>query len=97
MASDCKQVSPSDLKYLENFSNPYVKLIVACRICNKEQSFKYQATWKRHFLTHGDDKPYKCSVCPKSFIQAFQLRNHYKNKHGMAVDENNITVKQEVG
>lgn len=68
--------SKFDLKYLEAFDNPYVKISVVCKICSKEQSLKYQATWKRHYLTHVDDKPYKCDYCKKSFIQQMQLRKH---------------------
>ena len=75
-----KQLSKSDLKHLENFSNPYVKIILACTVCNKEQSLKYQSTWKRHFLTHAsdDNKPFQCTVCNKAFVQSTQLTSHMK-------------------
>ena len=41
----------ASLKYVENFSNPYVKLIIVCKICNREAS-RFQNNWKRHYLTH---------------------------------------------
>lgn len=65
-----KAMSNSGLKYLEHFDNPYVKILLACKVCNKEQSLKYPATWKRHFLTHADkeDLPHKCTFCEKRFV-----------------------------
>ena len=77
-----KQVSKSDLKYLENFTNPYVKIILVCIVCNKELSMKYQSTWKRHYLTHvnDEDKPFKCVHCNRAFVQSTQLTSHMK-KH----------------
>ena len=68
----------SGLKYIEHFDNPYVKICLLCKICNKEQSLKFPATWKRHYLTHGtdDDKPHCCSVCGKRFVQAGNLNKH---------------------
>ena len=70
--------SNSDLKYLENFNNPYVKIILACKVCNKEQSMKFQNTWKRHFLTHSsdEDKPHKCEICGKATVTAQQMKSH---------------------
>jgi len=75
-------LSKDNLKYLENFSNPYVKIILVCIKCNKELSMKFQSTWKRHYLTHVDDadKPFKCQECGKAFVQSTQLTSHMK-KH----------------
>jgi len=75
-------LSKDNLKYLENFSNPYVKIILVCIKCNKELSMKFQSTWKRHYLTHVDDadKPFKCKECGKAFVQSTQLTSHMK-KH----------------
>lgn len=76
-------MSASDLKYLEHFSNPYVKLNVSCKICNKEQSFKFQSNWRRHYLTHAsaEEKPHNCVYCDKSFVQADKLKLHIKALH----------------
>ena len=70
----------STLKYLENFTNPYVKVIVVCKICNKEQSLQYQRNWKPHYLTHVSDeeKPHKCVFCGKSFVTTTNLKTHLK-------------------
>lgn len=75
----------SDLKFLENFDNPYVRISVFCKVCSKEQSLKYQHTWKRHFLTHSskDDLPNKCPHCGKGFIQAHDMRKHVERKHAV--------------
>ena len=82
-ASQRKLLGVSDLKYLESFENPYVKITLQCKVCGKEQSLKHQHTWKRHFLTHAADeeKPFKCTLCPKSFIRSSQLRNHEARQH----------------
>lgn len=76
-----KKLNTGDLKFLESFNNPYVKVVVLCKECGKEQSLKHENTWKRHYLTHVDEKPFKCSLCPKSFIRASQLRTHEARQH----------------
>jgi len=70
----------SDLKCLESFSNPYVKIIVCCKICNKEQSLKFRFTWKRHYLTHAspEGKPFKCTFCEKTFSRSDGFKLHLK-------------------
>ena len=75
-----KSISNSGLKYLENFENPYVKITLVCKVCNKEQSLKYPNTWKRHFLTHAakEDLPHKCTFCEKAFVTSTNLKNHMK-------------------
>ncbi|XP_066915834.1 zinc finger protein sens-like isoform X19 [Clytia hemisphaerica] len=90
----------SDLKFLENFDNPFVKVSVFCKVCSKEQSLKYQHTWKRHFLTHASDseKPHKCQHCSRSFVQSTQLKSHMKSAHKHSVkveDASNSFVKME--
>lgn len=77
----------TSLKYIENFSNPYVKIILVCKVCNKEQSLKNSGNWKQHFFTHasGAEKPHKCEHCVKSFIRADQLRKHIFRCHPIDV------------
>ena len=76
-----KSFDNSSLKYLENFDNPYVKVIVVCKVCNKEAS-KSTAQWKVHYLTHvsEEERPFKCELCGKGFVQKIHLQNHMK-KH----------------
>lgn len=71
------------LKYIENFTNQYVKIILVCKICNKEQSLKFSHNWKKHYLSHVSDeeKPHKCPHCPKAFVTAPQVKKHIKAHH----------------
>ena len=80
-SSTSTALSNSSLKYLENFDNPYVKVIVVCKVCNKEAS-KSSGKWKIHYLTHvsEEERPHKCDICGAGFVQKIQLTNHMK-KH----------------
>lgn len=78
----------ASLKYLENFNNPYVKIVIVCKICNKEQPSKFAGNWRQHYMTHSDKKPHQCAHCPKGFIRADQLRKHVQAKHGGASTDN---------
>ena len=81
-------------KYLENFNNPHVKLVLVCKMCNKEQTSKHPHVWKAHYLTHVPDheKPFKCNQCGSGFVQTNQLKSHMM-KH--TKKENIQTFKQE--
>ncbi|XP_066915816.1 zinc finger protein sens-like isoform X2 [Clytia hemisphaerica] len=70
----------SSLKYLENFSNPYVRLVVLCKICSKEQTMTSAGNWKQHYFTHvsEEEKPHRCDICHKGFITAPHLKKHLK-------------------
>ena len=82
----------TDLKILEQFNNPYVKVCVLCKVCNKEQSLKYTHTWKRHFLTHSseDARPHRCTSCGKTFVQSGNLKKHFQSVHKHEVTGNLI-------
>ena len=51
----------------DNWSNPYAKLALVCRICSKEQNPKTKSTWKQHWESHTDLKNFGCYVCEKRF------------------------------
>lgn len=72
----------ASLKYIESFSNPYVKLIIVCKICSKEAS-KFARNWKSHYMSHmgAEDKPHQCSHCSAGFIRADILKKHIEKKH----------------
>ncbi|XP_057301116.1 uncharacterized protein LOC130635704 isoform X1 [Hydractinia symbiolongicarpus] len=78
-----KPSNNSTLKYIEKFDNPYVKIILVCKVCNKEQSLKFSHNWKTHYLSHAsnEEKPHKCSQCTKAFITAPQLKKHFLKQH----------------
>ena len=71
------------LKYIENFNNPYIKLIAVCKVCNKEQSLKFPSNWRTHYFTHAGDeeKPYQCEICKKGFITLTSYNAHMKKQH----------------
>ena len=74
-------MSKDDANWLEQWQNPYVKLIIVCRLCNKEQKTMNTTVWRAHFLTHSDVKPYNCEICHKGFVQTTAYKNHMKNNH----------------
>ena len=86
-----KHFAQGDVKYIDNFENPYVRIIIVCKVCSKEQSIKHQSSWKRHYLTHASDenKPFKCDHCTKAFVQKTALNSHMKKhvKEGHQVKE----------
>lgn len=71
------------VKYIEGFSNPYVKLVLACKICNKDMPIKYPGNWKQHYFSHSSstDRPFKCQFCEKSFVRGDRLKNHVTKHH----------------
>ena len=69
------------LKYIANFTNPYVKLIVVCKVCNKEQSLKNSQNWANHFMVHDKSLGHKCPYCPKTFPRPNVLNKHIASKH----------------
>ncbi|XP_065644066.1 uncharacterized protein LOC100200420 isoform X5 [Hydra vulgaris] len=73
----------SALQYVQNFENPYVKIILVCKLCSKPMPLKFSSNWKKHYLTHASDaeKPHKCEVCFKAFITATALKKHFQSKH----------------
>ena len=76
-------VATSSLKYLENFDNPYVKIMVACKVCGKEQKLTNPGNWKSHFVTHAsaEEKAFPCNFCDKAFTRNNVLRDHILKKH----------------
>ncbi|XP_066915824.1 zinc finger protein sens-like isoform X10 [Clytia hemisphaerica] len=90
------------VKYVESFENPYVKIILACKICSKEVNMKRTDTWKVHYFTHisNENKPHKCPHCDQGFIQPALLNKHMQKKHGVKQEshlkqETKTTVKPE--
>jgi len=86
-------VSTDGLKYIQNFSNAYVRLVALCKECGKEQSLKSQHWWAQHYKTHSKVYDHKCPHCTKSFIRPDRLRNHIQSKH--ASEENGSVMKSE--
>ena len=100
VARGSTNTTTSTAKYIEAFNNPYVKILLACKICSKEMPIKYPGNWKQHFLSHASssEKPFKCQYCEKSFIRGDRLKNHV-TKHHPGVEQsqtlNSLSVKKE--
>ena len=66
-------------------------------------SLKFAGNWKKHYLTHSDQKPHQCPHCEKSFVRADKMRKHIQAKHGQAMNtaapqhQFNMAVKHEDG
>jgi hypothetical protein len=75
--------SAGALRYIESFENPYVKIILVCKQCNKEMNMKRTDTWKVHYYTHvsNDNMPFKCQYCAQGFVLPNQLNRHVQKKH----------------
>ncbi|KAK3913551.1 Zinc finger X-chromosomal protein [Frankliniella fusca] len=54
--------------------------LLTCPVC---QAYKAATPLKLeiHMRTHGDLRPFRCKLCPKSFKQSAQLRNHCTSVH----------------
>ncbi|KAG8013283.1 hypothetical protein GBF38_021572 [Nibea albiflora] len=51
-----------------------IRKVHTCRICFKNFTFPYQLT--RHLVAHYGIKPYKCTLCGKTFKQCSHLKVH---------------------
>ncbi|XP_075982771.1 uncharacterized protein LOC142981008 [Anticarsia gemmatalis] len=52
----------------------------SCEVCSYT-TFTVEVM-RRHVLTHVDDKPHKCTLCDKSYIQRAQLQRHLEKHTG---------------
>lgn len=52
-----------------------------CLLC--EYSTHHTTTIKRHVQKHINDRPFKCSICQKRFIQNTSLKKHLLVHHSI--------------
>lgn len=52
----------------------------SCDVC--EYSTFTVEVMRRHVLTHVEDKPHKCKLCNRSYIQRVQLQRHMEKHNG---------------
>ncbi|XP_066915827.1 zinc finger protein 236-like isoform X13 [Clytia hemisphaerica] len=79
------QTNSHTMKVIESFNNPYTKLIIVCKVCDKKSS-KFQHDWKTHYLSHvsDDQKPHQCKICNRGFIKPGLLTKHMEKVHGVS-------------
>lgn len=87
-------INANTMRIIECYNNPYTKLIIVCKICNKEAS-KFQRNWKTHYSTHtgNQNKPHKCHICNHGFDFPGKLNKHLEKNHGTTQHGSNF--KQE--
>ena len=64
----------TDKDLIDTWSNPYVDLVFVCKICRKTQP--HRCNWKRHFLSHSQDRKFNCQHCGKKFKTNDNLKTH---------------------
>lgn len=73
--------------------------IFVCETCGKEFTRLYD--FKRHQLSHTDEKPYHCPQCGKSFKERSSLNKHVKRMHcsdgdgTIPIDDDGIPLRDE--
>ena len=52
-------------------------------IRDSDKAFSWRGSLKYHMRVHTEDKPYKCSLCDKSFNYSGSLLSHKLHTHGI--------------
>ncbi|XP_067119421.1 zinc finger protein 11-like [Centruroides vittatus] len=45
-----------------------------CKICKKQ--FQTKPLFRRHQISHSEDRPFKCDICDKGYKTRYQLKRH---------------------
>ena len=52
-----------------------------CKECNHTTPTTTPSRMRKHVMTHGDYKPWKCNLCGFSAIEKQGLNHHFRSKH----------------
>ncbi|XP_045190602.2 zinc finger protein 391-like [Mercenaria mercenaria] len=58
------------------------KCLFECEYCGKTFTSRYYSNYQSHLKYHVKDRPHKCNVCGKSYIEAQTLKIHMRKHSG---------------
>ena len=68
---------------------------IPCAMCDK--TFTRRSDLKRHILNiHEGIKPFRCDLCPVSFSQITNLRDHYRKQHNQELHKDSTEFRSVV-
>ncbi|GAB5364363.1 hypothetical protein AAMO2058_000963500 [Amorphochlora amoebiformis] len=81
---------PDDLRHHYLYTHAASSRQFTCEYCGLKS--KQIDNHAKHLLTHSTDKPYNCSLCPRTFRQRSQLAVHLRETHNLDSRVFNCTV-----
>ena len=86
-------IDPSEA--VDGVTNPYVRSVYQCKVCQRELQWKSRSTWKTHYESHLDIKRFGCYVCEKQFRMKGDLKTHIVRVHKVEfIDEKVIRLEE---
>ncbi|GFO11418.1 Zinc finger protein [Plakobranchus ocellatus] len=83
MCEECGKVLKSRNKFRIHLLNHKGIKLYTCRYCGKQLSTP--SGFQGHLLAHQGPPQFKCDLCDKAYYIKTNLKNHRKDKHGVAL------------